>query len=243
MYSEHADDQIVFDHLGASGDVRRAAGATDVLSVVSENAIGNKADWYLRRDIRYRVALDPLGGRATTALGVTFRNDAPEVGLPDYVIGSPLSGIRKGTNRQIVMLVRSPTDDLRRFEVDDRAEQSSDAFEGPFPTYRTTIEMPPQSRTSLVASSTIERAVTRSDDEHVYKLVVMRQPVANADFADIEIEVPKGWRASGQTRFLGDLTHDVTLEVRLERTARGSVLDSVVMRPWGSVKRLFGRVF
>jgi hypothetical protein len=243
MYSKHADDQIVFDRIGTSGNLRRARGASDVLSVVSENATGNKADWFLRRELRYRVALDPVSGRATTALGVTFRNDAPEAGLPDYIIGSPLPELGDGVSRQIVMLIRGPTDDLTRLTVDDVAREPSVAREGPFPAYRSTIELPAQSRKQLVMGSVIDRAVVGPADQRVFRLAVLRQAVANPDFADIEISVPKGWRAAGQTRFLGDLTTDVTLEVRLERTTRGSLVDRFVLGPWRAVKNVFSAVF
>jgi hypothetical protein len=243
MYSKHEDDQLVFERIGVSGSVRRANEATDVLSVVSENASGNKADWFLRRDLRYRVALDPVSGRAATSLGVTFRNDAPETGLPEYIIGSPLPELGKGVSRQIVMLVRGPSDDIKRLGVDDDAIEPSVAREGPFPTYRTTIELAPQSRKRLVMTSAIDRAVVGSSDERVFRLVVLRQAVAHPDFADIEITVPKGWRAAGQTRFLGDLTTDVTLEVRLERTTRGSLVDRFVLDPWRSAKDVFSALF
>jgi hypothetical protein len=239
MYSKHGDDQIVFDRIGVSGSLRRAGDASDVLSVVSENATGNKADWFLRRDLRYRVALDPVSGRAATALGVTFRNDAPEVGLPEYIIGSPLPELGKGVNRQIVMLIRGPTDDLQRLTVDDEAVEPSLAHEGAFPAYRSTIEVPAQSRKQVVMSTVIDRAVVGPSDARVFKLVVLRQAVATPDFADIEITVPKGWRAAGQTRFLGDLTTDLTLEVRLERTTRGSLVDRFVLRPWRAVTGVF----
>lgn len=239
MYSKHEPDQTVFDRLGASGDVRRANDASDVLSVVTENASGNKADWFLRREFRYRVALDPVSGRAATALGLTVRNDAPAVGLPDYIVGSPLPELAQGVNRQIVMLVRGATDSLERLEVDGQQVQQSTAREGPFPAYRTTVDVAPQSRKQIVLQTAIADAITGSGDERVFTLVVMRQATATPDFADIEIEVPKGWRAAGQTRFLGDLTSDVTLEVRLERTTRGSLFDRVVLGPWRTVRDVF----
>ena len=55
--------------------------------------------------------------------------------------------------------------------------------------------------------------------------------------------MPKGWTATGQTRFLGDLTQDVVLDVRLAPTARGSLVEAFVAKPWRAVKRAFGKVF
>jgi hypothetical protein len=238
MFSKHDDDQTVFERIGASGSLRRAARATDVLSVVSENATGNKADWFLRRDVRYRVALDPVTGRGTADLDVSFRNDAPETGLPDYIIGSTRGDVPRGVSQQIVMLIRGPTDELQRLTIDGDDEEPSPAREGPFPVYRSTIEIAPRSRRQLAAATSIRRAVVNADGDRVFRLVVLRQPVAQPDFADIRIEVPKGWRATGQTRYLGDLTTDLVLEVRLERTTRGSLIDRFVVRPWRAVRNV-----
>lgn len=242
MFSEHDEDQATFERIGASGSVRRASDATDVLSVVSENAVGNKSDWFLRREIRYRVRLDPESGSAFTALGVALRNQAPSSGLPDYVIGSPLPGIEKGTNRQIVMFVRSPADVLDGFVVNRQEVSSIPASEGSLRAYRTTVDIPSGSHVEVGSSSRVQSALRREGDTSVYRLHVLRQAVANPDFADIEIEVPRGYQANGVTTYLGDLTQDVTLEVRLSRTARGSLVDRFVRTPWraitGALRRL-----
>jgi hypothetical protein len=243
MYSQHNEDQSAFDRLGMSGAVDRARSATDVVSLVSENASGNKADWFLRRELRYRVELDPETRRASSVLDVSLRNGAPETGLPEYVIGSPLGDLRKGTNRQIVMLVRSARDELRRLQIGGESTQSSNAFEGPLHAYRSTIDLPAEGRTTVSAASDVAGALERVGDELVYRLVVMRQPVAHPDFADIEIVAPKGWTATGTSRYLGDLTRDVTLEIRLERSTRGSLVETVFARPWRFMRRTIAKVF
>jgi hypothetical protein len=67
----------------------------------------------------------------------------------------------------------------------------------------------------------------------------MRQATANPDFADIEILVPRGWDTIGTRRFLGDMTQDVVLEVRVRRTVAGSVIGE----PLSYAKRLIRRIF
>ena len=234
MYSEDDQDQVVFDRIGASGSLRRVEDATDVLSVVSQNATGSKADWFLRRDVRFAVALDPDRNEAKTNLVATFRNTAPSVGLPDYVIGSPVAGLARGTNRQIVVVVRSPGDTLGRFTVDDNAVTVVEEPEGDLRSYRSTVEVPARSSSQSIVATTVPGALTGIGDERVYRLHVLRQAVANPDFAEIEIVVPAGWTADGQTRFLGDLTEDVILEVRLHRTVRSSIVDTLFLGPGGS---------
>lgn len=243
MYSAHAQDQTVVERIGASGGVARAADATDVLSVVSQNAAGSKADWFLRREIRYRVRLDPRAGSAETALGVALRNQAPKSGLPDEVIGAAVPDLDAGENRQIVMLVRSATDGLRTFTVGGTAVDSSPASEGELHAYRSTVDIPSGSQADVVATSHVRGALRRSGGALVYRLRVLRQAIAHPDFLDIEIEVPKGYRAAGRTTFLGDLTGDMTLDVRLVRTARAGIVERVFWGPWRAVTGAFRRVF
>lgn len=243
LYSEHEADQAVFHRLGASGTVDRASTATDVLSVVSENASGSKIDWFLRREIRYRVALDPDAGAAATALSVTFRNTAPATGLPDYIIGSAVPGLPRGDSRQFLILVRSPPDTDASLTVDGRPGTLVAAREGPLAAYRSTIDVPARGRSELRMRSAVPWAFVDGGlgerDGRVYRLHVLRQAVASPDFADIEISVPAGWRTVGRARFLGDLTQDVVLEVRVERTTAGSLFGE----PLSFVRRLLGRVF
>lgn len=227
MYSDHDADQDTFVELGAAGGVARADGATDVLSVVSENAAGNKIDWFLKRDIRYRAVLDPDDQSATGSLAVTFRNTAPSAGLPDYVIGSKI-GLPAGTNRQIVNVIRAPTDDLRALAVDGGEAAVSVAAEGALRAYRTNVDVAPRDRSQLTVQTVFQNAVVATPgngDAMIYRLHVLRQPLATPDFVDIEVAAADGWRVTGQTSYLGELTQDVVLEVRLERT--------VVGRPWG----------
>jgi hypothetical protein len=80
-------------------------------------------------------------------------------------------------------------------------------------------------------------------DDRVYRLHLMPQAVAQPDFAEIEIEVPAGWRSAGETRFLGDLKQDVVLEVRLTRTVRGSIVRTLFVEPARLISDFFGRVF
>ncbi len=239
MFSEHEADQTVFDRIGASGNVYRTRDATDVLSIVSENAAGNKIDWYLRRDIRYLVALDPDSGAAVSSLSATFRNTAPPDGLPEYIIGAAIDGLPRGTSRQIVLVVRPGQDQLGPIIVDGDVAVSSDGREGDLHAYRTTVDIGARSRSQLLARSYIPNAFTGEGDDRVFRLHVMRQPVANPDFAEIQIAVPNGWKIVGQDRFLGDLEQDVVLEVRVRRTVAGNLIGE----PVRLVKQIFNRLF
>jgi hypothetical protein len=243
MFSEHSKDQAVIDAMGASGSLRRASDATDVLSVVSENAGGNKIDWFLRRDVRYNVKLDPDTGRAFGALSVTFRNTSPSIGLPDYIIGAVVPGLAKGTNRQIAMVVRGPGDRLKSLQVDGRDVVHTDGAELNLAAYRTTVDVVAQGRSQLSSTSEIPHAFFGEGNHRVYRLRVLRQATARPDFMQVAVAAPAGWEVSGETRFLGDLTQDLVLEVHVRRTVRTSVIDTLVLDPLRLAGRVLGRIF
>ena len=241
MYSEHEADQGTFERIGAAGGVSRSRRATDVLSVVSQNAGGNKVDWFLRRDLRYRVVIDPDARTATGTISATFRNTAPSTGLPDYVISSLIPGLPRGTNRQIVTVVRGPRDELVSLHVDGKDATMVAGPEGSLSSYRSTIEAPPRERAELVATTQVPRALAAQGSERIYRLHVLRQAVAHPDFLEVEIDVPAGWEAVGRTTFLGDLTQDQVFEVRIRRTLAGSVVDTLIGEPMRFFDRLLSR--
>jgi hypothetical protein len=242
MYSAHDSDQLALTKLGLTGSVDRE-GATDVLSLVSENASGNKIDWYLRRDIQYRVRLDPETGVGKADLVATFRNTAPDSGLPDYVIGSP-TNLARGSNQSLLLLLRAPPDSLEEIEIGDNTEPVAvREREGRLRSYRSSMEIRATSGVTLRASSTVPGALIGPPARRTYRLDVIPQALAHPDHCEVVIEVPSGWSARGRTRFSGDLDRPVTLEVEFTRTRRATLVDEVILDPARAVGRFFARLF
>lgn len=74
----------------------------DDVMVITNNAVGNKIDLFLRRELDYAVVWDPVTGSLHGRLAITLHNDAPASGLPDVIIGSSITGDARppsGTNR------------------------------------------------------------------------------------------------------------------------------------------------
>jgi hypothetical protein len=243
MFSSHDEDQAAFTELGLAGDVARAQGASDVLSLVTQNATGNKGDWFLRRSMRYDVRLDPIRRSAATELVVEMRNTAPGAGLPDYVIGAKTDGLERGTNRQNVTLVRAAADELRGLQVGADQSIPLQGPEGPLRGYRSTVDIRPGGSAELRMTSTIPKAVQGTGADRTYRLHVMPQPVVNADFLEVSIKAPAGWTVEGETTYANELGRDEVLEVRLKQTSRAWLFDKVVLEPWRTARDLLGRVF
>jgi hypothetical protein len=139
-------------------------------------------------------------------------------------------------------LIRSAEDDLERLTIDGRDVGAVVEREGRLRGYRSSVDVAARSRSELEAKSRIG-GIRRSGDAYRYRLHVLRQAVARPDFAEIEIHVPPGWKVTGKTSFLGDLTQDVVLDVRLERTARGAIVQRVFVEPFRLARRLLRDLF
>ncbi len=238
MYSRHAQDQQAIDELGLAGSVERKE-PIDVLSLISENASGNKIDWFLRRDVLYRVRLDPDRGTATGELVATLHNDAPASGLPDYVIGSP-KNIARGSNQSLLLVLRGPGDSLDEMEIGDEPNPAIlREREGSLRSYRSSVTIPAGSSVVVRSKSTF----SLGQEGRNYRLDVVPQALAHADHGEVVIVVPPGWTARGLTHFSGDFNRPITLDVELSKTRRASLLDKLVLRPARSVGRFFGRLF
>jgi hypothetical protein len=81
----------------------------DALMVTTQNAAGNKLDYYLHRTIAYEaaVARDGAKRRVEAMVTVTLRNDAPAKGEPKYVIG-PYDGRFVAGQNRLFLTVYSP---------------------------------------------------------------------------------------------------------------------------------------
>jgi hypothetical protein len=237
MYSSDPNDELMFRVVGLAGNVDRARGAGDAVSVVSENATGNKEDWYLTKKFRYSADLDARSGTARTTLDVVVANAAPSSGLPDYVIGGKVPGLPRGTNRQIFMVVRSGRDALQRFEVNGRRRDVLGAAEGDLHAYRTGIEVPPRGETSVRVISTVPQAFFGPPTDRTFRLHLLPQAMAHDDTYDVTVRAGKGWHVAGLKRHSGKLGSDVVLDVRLVQTRRGWIVNRL-----SAPFRLLGRL-
>lgn len=97
LWSAHEEVQRLFAATGASGALVSVAG--DALGVVTQNASGNKIDWFLQRSVDYGVRLDPADSTLEASLTIRLRNGAPASGLPDVVITGFEGVTPPGVNR------------------------------------------------------------------------------------------------------------------------------------------------
>jgi UDP-N-acetylmuramyl pentapeptide phosphotransferase/UDP-N-acetylglucosamine-1-phosphate transferase len=219
--------------VGASGAL---ATRGDVVHVTDANFSANKLDYYLERNLDYRVEVRPdatgRGADATGSLTVRLENTAPAHGLPQIVAG-PFEGSRpgqfaEGENVSYVS-VYSPLG-LKAAKLDGAEVPVIAGRELGLNVYSTMVRLLARQDRTLALDLA---GRVRMGRDGWYVLRLGSQPMVRPGTARISISVPSGYRITAATplqkiygqRATGILTLDrpVTIRVRIERD-RGSVL-------------------
>jgi len=107
MYSGDASTEAFFEAVHTAGE-SWAQVPGDFLGVVTQNAAGNKIDWYVRRKIAYDATVNLRQHTIAATLTVTISNSAPASGLPAVIInGLPGTGTKPG-EAQLWVSIYSP---------------------------------------------------------------------------------------------------------------------------------------
>jgi hypothetical protein len=246
VYASDPLDQGALSRMGLTSELRRVGDASDVLGVVSSNAVGNKIDWFLRRRIAYHVVLDPRSGSATGELRAEFDNAAPSKRQPRIVIESKAPDITQaGTNRQIVVLVRPSGDQVLAVERDGQPRRLLATKEGTLSGFHGSIDVPPNNTGVLEARFRTPGALRGSRNSSLtYRLHILHQPTVVDDVYQVSVETPPGWAVTGQPSFTGSLDRDLVMEVTMRRTGRaGGLVETFIKGPGRLLKGLVARIF
>ncbi len=212
LWSNRPDEQRLFEDLGAAGKV--APPDDDFIGLVTQNAGGNKIDYFLRREVDYRAQLDPGSGQLRASVKIALHNDAPAVGLGPSLIGNEvIPSLPNGTNK-LYLSFYTPWE-LVAARLDGTPVELERANELGRRVYSTAVIIAPKS------SATIELSLAgRRAGDGTYRLDVYRQPVVAPDEVRTTVVVPSGWRTpSGGTEHTSTLRmeSDAAVEVSLRR--------------------------
>lgn len=203
------DEQAALVELGVSGAMARVG--DDFIGVVTQNASGNKIDWFLHRALDYRVEVDPASGDVSAVATVTLTNRSPVRGLPDYVIGSALRPpLPTGINRTYVSLyspwgVTGATLGGQPLGLESQQELGRHV-------HSAYVDIPPGGSVVLE----VHFAGTRRRGAVPYDVVVHRQPVVHPDDVRVSVSAVGEWEVCG----LRDCSAERAAEVQLVRDRR-----------------------
>ena len=221
------EEQQLAESVRAAGALTRGG---DTLHVTDANFAGNKLDYYLERNLDYRLEVRPdaegRGADATGTLSVQLANTAPKTGLPRIVAGpyegSPPGRFQEGENVTYVS-VYTPLD-LQGASLDGNDVPMSVGEELGVQVYSTVVR--------LLAGQ--DRALhldlggrLRMGRDGWYVLELGAQPMVNAGRARVSISVPEGYRITDAPRLQRvfgrratgaiPLDRPTTVRVRIER--------------------------
>ena len=188
-FARPAEQQLAVE-LGIAMNFDKAP--VDGIALTTSNAGGNKIDYYVQRDVDYRVSLEPNQDASQAIAKATFAstltNNAPSTGLPQIVIGPFDQRFVAGESRNFVS-VYSPL------------EFVSAGIDGKYGTVAPNREQG-HNVVSFYAdvfskqSKTITANLAGKFDLHDgwYTLQVRHQPTLNPDRVHVSVDVPAGWR-------------------------------------------------
>lgn len=224
LYASDPELQRRLAELDLTGGLAKSGG--DYLLLVSQNAGGNKLDYYLTRALRYRLELDASGDGVAT-VSVRAVNDAPASGLPDYALGTRAAGGPAGTH-QLYMSLYTPTASAMtgfRSGPEWLAEADSELGRSVYSWWARLAPAGGESRARIeLESSGLAR---REGEDWVYTLRIDRQPALRPLLFEAEILLPPGAELvelvhGGEARYGQDgvLRVSAQLEEPLELTLR-----------------------
>jgi hypothetical protein len=183
LYSGERDEQRLFAGLGLDGAFPAAQG--DFVGLATQNASGNKIDWFLHRALRYDARVDDHGN-VVAEVTVRLQTDAPAEGLPDYVIaGAGPDPAPKGANRMIFELYTAL--EVERATVDGVAVTLRGERELGRNVYQTFLTIAPRS------TATVHLRLRGSVPvDHGYRLGVWAQPTVWPDALDVHVHPEHG---------------------------------------------------
>jgi len=190
MWFSRSDQEQLARNIGAAGNV--AAPRGDSLMLVSQNAAGNKADYFLDRRVSYDVKLQP-DAHASQALvtgrvSVDLHNGAPASGLPAIMIGPYNSDYQAGENHAFVSLYTPSA--FVGATLDGKPAQLESAQELGRNVFSSYVSIPSESDGTLGFDLSGREPLV----DGWYRLDVLKQATLRPDQLEVSVEVPAGWR-------------------------------------------------
>jgi hypothetical protein len=226
VYSNDKDFERGLVRIASGGALQGSVGIphSDFLSVIQDNAVGTKADFYLRRAIEYRVQLT-AGGAASTEVSTTLTNDAPTKGQPLEVIGPyPGTGFGPGENVAYLNVICARSCFLADTRSNGTPEGFSPLHELGLPLYRSFLRIPSGQSAEFSDSLQTAGAWEGSSTGGVYRLRLVNQTTIKPTTARIEVTAPPGMTiayasvplrvSGGKAIWEGILGRQLQIEVR-----------------------------
>ena len=186
MWSKDPQTQKYLQSLGVTGSyLGHGADTGDTLGLVTQNAGGNKIDWFVERSLDYRVTVDRKGKTRAVATA-EVRNLAPSTGLPRYVIGNIVTTreVPLGTASTLFSLY-SPLE-LDRASVFGEKVEVERSKEFGLNVYTLLLDIPANSRQEIVLE--LSGILPPAASDGLYTLQLLHQPGVHTDKVTVSVQ-------------------------------------------------------
>jgi hypothetical protein len=239
LHARDKDIQAAFEEVGVAGQLLDPSG--DYVSVVVNNAAGNKIDYYARRRVRYEAVL-AKDGSVMGSLSVQLDNDAPAQGDP-YIIGPFREGFRAGENVSLVSVFGADSSELSSYTVDRELASVRPERELGHPVWTDTVRIASKDSTELGYKWVLEGGWDGDLNAGIYRLTVQGQTTPNPTGLMLAIDPPPGVTVTQMSPGLemrgGRLVYDGPLRDRLEFEI--SFGRPLAARLWARVRRFLSQ--
>jgi hypothetical protein len=194
-------EEALFEELGVSDAMTRSGG--DFVGLITQNAGGDKLDWFLYRQLDYSVSYDPSSGQLEAQVTIKLRNTAPATGQSPYFIGSGVSPpLPRGANKLYLSLytpwaMTSARLNGVRVNLDAQTELGLRVYSGG-------ITIP------AGGSVTLEVSLKGKLSGPQYRLEVFQQPMVHPDVVTASLHPPWGWHLAVDDSQLAGAHFDLT---------------------------------
>ncbi len=196
IFATDPELQRALELLGIDGGLRHEG---DALTLVQNNAGGNKVDFYLDRELDVRVRLVE-GGSADATVSVNLENGAPREGPPAYVVGPYPKVSAAGENVTILNLFCSNSCRLARASQDGEPVEMITGTELGERFFQRYLRIPSRGRSALDLGLSTRAAWDGDDDRGTYRLSIRGQHTIRPTPLRIEVQAPEGMRVVGWSR-------------------------------------------
>jgi len=200
--------QKFFRETNSAGNVQDVV--ADSVMVTTQNAAGNKTDYFLERSFAYDATVKKVSGgrlQVDSKLQLRLRNNAPSSGEPRYVIGPQSARFQPGQNRLFVTFyspfpMESATIDGKKLTLDAQPELGRNA-------YSAFVDLP--SRSTRLIEVQFSGTTNRTKN---YVLDLWHQPLIGDEPYTLAVH---GAGKNGELQYSGSLNRDIRISLPVGR--------------------------
>jgi hypothetical protein len=184
IYSADTAEQSLLAKLDVTADPSSVVGPLQ--SIYNNNSVGNKLDFFLRREQSVDITLD-ADGTAHVRSAITLTNDVPTKGLRAAGRSGIRDGLALGVNRMALYFMLPKGSRLARYEIDGQKVFAFRGRDDGFPVAWQLLQMDPEATAEAIVTYTLPDAI---DPDGMFSFTLWPQTTARPDSYSLTVTAP-----------------------------------------------------